>query len=409
MNRRAEQFRPHPLRILPRPRRSRSRASRPAPFIFREEFTSRIWATGYDFPAIEDGPRQAGDAARRDALRHAGLVLQHCGASKFRDPRVREAIGLAFDFEWTNQNIMFGAYERTASLLRELGHEGEGQAVAGGAGAARAVPRQGAGRGVRRAVRRRRVSDGSGQDRKLLRRGRRAAARSRLQARRQRAAPAERRAASRSSSSTRRRRAAAAHAPYVREYAGCSASRRARASSMPRNTSGASNDFDFDMVSRGATPARRRRATALRADLRVARPRRRQGSRNLAGIADPAVDALIERIVGAPRPARSSTSPAARSTGCCAPGATGCRCGIKAAHWLAYWDMFGRPAPSRNTISARRRSGGSTTTRRSGSGKAVDEALPADESSPVLGQGCTLSRKAAEPSRIALARVKPRP
>ena len=46
----------------------------------------------------------------------------------FKDRRIREAIGLAFDFEWTNQNIMFGLYRRTTLLLRELGHEGRGPA-----------------------------------------------------------------------------------------------------------------------------------------------------------------------------------------------------------------------------------------------------------------------------------------
>ncbi|WP_447406091.1 hypothetical protein, partial [Clostridium perfringens] len=36
---------------------------------------------------------------------------------KFKDPRVREAIGLCFDFEWSNKNLMYGAYRRTASFF----------------------------------------------------------------------------------------------------------------------------------------------------------------------------------------------------------------------------------------------------------------------------------------------------
>ncbi len=34
---------------------------------------------------------------------------------KFRDPRVREALIYAFDFEWTNKTVMYGAYARTSS------------------------------------------------------------------------------------------------------------------------------------------------------------------------------------------------------------------------------------------------------------------------------------------------------
>ena len=39
---------------------------------------------------------------------------------QFKDPRIREAIGLAFDFEWTNRNIMYSAYKRHDILLREF-------------------------------------------------------------------------------------------------------------------------------------------------------------------------------------------------------------------------------------------------------------------------------------------------
>ena len=46
-------------------------------YLFREEFTSRIWATRYDFPGDQGRPRQARDLARRDAVRRAGLVHQH--------------------------------------------------------------------------------------------------------------------------------------------------------------------------------------------------------------------------------------------------------------------------------------------------------------------------------------------
>ena len=46
-------------------------------YLFREEFTSRIWATRYDFPGDQGRPRQARRAARRHAVGRAGLVHQH--------------------------------------------------------------------------------------------------------------------------------------------------------------------------------------------------------------------------------------------------------------------------------------------------------------------------------------------
>ena len=46
-------------------------------YLFREEFTSRTWATRYDFPAVQGRPRQEGRPARRYAVRRAGLVHQY--------------------------------------------------------------------------------------------------------------------------------------------------------------------------------------------------------------------------------------------------------------------------------------------------------------------------------------------
>ena len=118
--RRPEQFRPAALRVFPRPAgglrgvqvRRRSTTTRSSP--------PATWATGYDFPGRARGPRQARDhrPRRRRSRRRAGTSTS--AASSSRTARIREAIGLAFDFEWTNQNIMFGLYQRTTSYLREL-------------------------------------------------------------------------------------------------------------------------------------------------------------------------------------------------------------------------------------------------------------------------------------------------
>ncbi len=83
---------------------------------FHEENTSRIWATGYDFPAFSDGK------VKKEILPN-GLPASRQGwyfntrRDKFSNPRVREAIGLVFDFEWTNKNIMYSAYKRTTSFF----------------------------------------------------------------------------------------------------------------------------------------------------------------------------------------------------------------------------------------------------------------------------------------------------
>ena len=53
-------------------------------YLFREEFTSRIWATRYDFPGHQGRPRQARRAARRHAVGRAGLVHQHAARRSSR-------------------------------------------------------------------------------------------------------------------------------------------------------------------------------------------------------------------------------------------------------------------------------------------------------------------------------------
>jgi microcin C transport system substrate-binding protein len=93
---------------------------------FHEEFTSRIWAVGYDFPAVRDG------RVKKETL-HNGAPTGSQGwyfntrREPFKDPRIREAIGLAFDFEWTNKNIMYGSYKRVVSYFQNTSMEAIGK------------------------------------------------------------------------------------------------------------------------------------------------------------------------------------------------------------------------------------------------------------------------------------------
>jgi microcin C transport system substrate-binding protein len=86
-------------------------------YLFREEFTSRTWATRYDFPAFKDG-RVKRDIIPDDTPSGAQGWFMNTRREKFKDRRVREALINAFDFEWTNKNIMYGSYDRTHSVFQ---------------------------------------------------------------------------------------------------------------------------------------------------------------------------------------------------------------------------------------------------------------------------------------------------
>lgn len=85
-------------------------------FDLREEFTSLDWATRYNVPAVKDG-RILRQTLPDDSPSGAQGFFINTRRDKFKDPRVREALDLAFDFEWSNKNLFFGMYERTASFF----------------------------------------------------------------------------------------------------------------------------------------------------------------------------------------------------------------------------------------------------------------------------------------------------
>lgn len=83
-------------------------------YLFREEFTARIWATRYDFAAVKDGRVRLETLPDETPSGGQGWFF-NTRREQFKDPRVREAIINAFDFEWTNKTVMYGAYKRTCS------------------------------------------------------------------------------------------------------------------------------------------------------------------------------------------------------------------------------------------------------------------------------------------------------
>jgi microcin C transport system substrate-binding protein len=83
---------------------------------YNEEYTSRIWATGYDFPAMKEGRVKRTTLPTNTAVPTQGWYF-NTRRAQFADPRVREAIGLCFDFEWTNRTIMYSFYKRLTSYF----------------------------------------------------------------------------------------------------------------------------------------------------------------------------------------------------------------------------------------------------------------------------------------------------
>ena len=83
---------------------------------YREEFTSRDWATKYKTPPVENGliVRETLPDETPSGVQAWFFNLRR---EKFKDPRVREAFDLAFDFEWTNKNLFYGLYRRTNSMF----------------------------------------------------------------------------------------------------------------------------------------------------------------------------------------------------------------------------------------------------------------------------------------------------
>src|SRR5262249_17036428 len=95
-------------------------------YLFREEFTSRIWATRYDFPAVRDGRVKRDEIPDNTPSGAQGWFI-NTRRDKFKDPRVREALIYAFDFEWTNKTIMYGSYKRTYSIFQNSPMTAEGK------------------------------------------------------------------------------------------------------------------------------------------------------------------------------------------------------------------------------------------------------------------------------------------
>ena len=95
-------------------------------YLFREEFTSRTWSTRYDFPAFKDGRVKRAVIPDATPSGAQGWFI-NLRREKFKDRRLREALIYAFDFEWTNKNIMYASYMRTHSVFQNSNMMAEGK------------------------------------------------------------------------------------------------------------------------------------------------------------------------------------------------------------------------------------------------------------------------------------------
>jgi len=83
---------------------------------FRLENTAKVWATAYVGPPFDAGLIVKEEIPNSIPTGMQGFFF-NTRRAKFADRRVREALGYAFDFEWTNKNLFNGAYTRTRSFF----------------------------------------------------------------------------------------------------------------------------------------------------------------------------------------------------------------------------------------------------------------------------------------------------
>ncbi|WP_284260906.1 extracellular solute-binding protein [Roseicyclus amphidinii] len=96
-------------------------------YMFRQENSSQNWANSYDFPRLTDGI-VIREEIPQGLITSGQSFVFNLRREKFQDPRVREAIALMFNFEWTNQTLFYGLYSPIDSFWENTHLEAEGMA-----------------------------------------------------------------------------------------------------------------------------------------------------------------------------------------------------------------------------------------------------------------------------------------
>ncbi len=92
---------------------------------FRTESEPKQWATGYDFPALTRGDVVREELRNGNPPSMTGIIF-NLGSEVFKDVRVREAVALAFNFEWTNESLYNGLYAQQNSFADGTPYEAKG-------------------------------------------------------------------------------------------------------------------------------------------------------------------------------------------------------------------------------------------------------------------------------------------
>jgi microcin C transport system substrate-binding protein len=305
-------------------------------YLFREETSSRTWATRYDLPAIRDG-RIKRDIISDDTPSGAQGWFFNTRREKFKDKRLREAFIYAFDFEWTNKNIMYGSYQRTQSVFQNSDMMAVGKPSADELALLESfrdkVPDEVFGDPFVPPV-----SNGSGQDRGLLRKASALLQEAGFVIKDGKRVTLEGEPISVEFLSDEPS-FQPHHMPFIKNLGtlGIEANLRIVDPVQYRKRV---DDFDFDLTVQrfgfSTTPGDSLRSffSSQAAALR--------GSQNVAGIADPVIDALIDRIIAAD--SRSSLVTSCRVLDrVIRTGRYWVPHWYKASHWLAYWDVYGWP------------------------------------------------------------------
>ncbi len=94
-------------------------------YTFRPEGNSKTWATGYDFPAIRAGHVVRAELPDGLPPTPSGFIF-NLGREKLQDKRVRQAIALGFNFEWTNASLQYGLFKQRHSFVQDTPLEAKG-------------------------------------------------------------------------------------------------------------------------------------------------------------------------------------------------------------------------------------------------------------------------------------------
>lgn len=305
-------------------------------FTVHEEFTSAIWAKGYDFPAFRDGRVRREEIPDYNISGTQGWFF-NTRRPVLADPRVREALGYAFDFEWTNHNLMYDSYKRTSSYFENSDLEAVGAPTPAELALLEPfrdrLPREVFGEPFQPPV-----SDGSGQDRALLRKAvdlltAAGCTRKNGVLHLPDGKPLEFEFLYNSSMFERHTQ------PFIKNLKLIGVNARMRVVDAAQYKSRI-DDFDYDVI-----VERVRIAFSPGEELRImfgSEAARTKGSQNVIGVSDPSVDALIEKALVAN--SREELAAICRALDrVLIAGRYWIPHYYKPTHWIAHWDVFGRP------------------------------------------------------------------